>query len=148
MFYNWSWFMPDFITSGQGFLGLGPYFNILPIVTVALFLVTQKMAMPAPTNEQAAMQQKMMKYMTVFMGLLFYKVASGLCLYFIASSLWGIGERKMLPKTQTADTSASGGTSGPPGATGKGPSGGSKPGPNGSNGSPSEKKRRKVKRRK
>jgi YidC/Oxa1 family membrane protein insertase len=26
-------------------------------------------------------------------------VASGLCLYFIASSLWGIGERKLLPKT-------------------------------------------------
>jgi YidC/Oxa1 family membrane protein insertase len=148
MFYNWSWFMPDFITSGQGFLGLGPYLNVLPIVTVALFLVTQKMAMPAPTNEQAAMQQKMMKWMTIFMGLLFFKVASGLCLYFIASSLWGIGERKMLPKSQAADTSASGGTSGPPGATGKGPSGGSKPGPNGSNGSPADKKRRKVKRRK
>jgi YidC/Oxa1 family membrane protein insertase len=148
MFYNWSWFMPDFITSGQGFLGLGPYLNLLPIVTVALFLVTQKMAMPAPTNEQAAMQQKMMKWMTIFMGLLFFKVASGLCLYFIASSLWGIGERKMLPKSQAADTSASGGTSGPPGATGKGPSGGSKPGPNGSNGSPADKKRRKVKRRK
>ena len=30
--------------------------------------------------------------------MLFYKVASGLCLYFIASSLWGIGERKLLPK--------------------------------------------------
>ena len=44
------------------------------------------------------MQQKMMKYMTIFMGLLFYKVASGLCLYFIASSLWGIAERKLLPK--------------------------------------------------
>jgi YidC/Oxa1 family membrane protein insertase len=40
----------------------------------------------------------MMKYMTIFMGLLFYKVASGLCLYFIASSLWGIAERKLLPK--------------------------------------------------
>ena len=36
--------------------------------------------------------------MTIFMGLLFYKVASGLCLYFIASSLWGIAERKLLPK--------------------------------------------------
>ena len=71
-------------------------------MTVALFLVTQKMSMPRPTNEQAAMQQKMMKYMTVFMGLMFYKVASGLCLYFIASSLWGIGERKLLPKNADA----------------------------------------------
>ena len=58
--------------------------------------------MPEPTNEQAVMQQKMMKYMTVFMGLMFYKVASGLCLYFIASSLWGIAERKLLPKAQPA----------------------------------------------
>jgi YidC/Oxa1 family membrane protein insertase len=118
---------------------LGPYFNILPIITVCLFLVTQKMAMPAPTNEQAAMQQKMMKYMTLFMGLLFYKVASGLCLYFIASSLWGIAERKLLPKPQTA--AAAGGASGtPPPSERKRPSG--------PNGSPSGKRPRKVKRKK
>jgi YidC/Oxa1 family membrane protein insertase len=98
MFWDWSWIMPEFIDSGQGIFALGPYLNLLPIVTIALFLVTQKMAMPAPTNEQAMLQQKMMKYMTIFMGLLFYKVASGLCLYFIASSLWGIAERKLLPK--------------------------------------------------
>jgi YidC/Oxa1 family membrane protein insertase len=56
------------------------------------------MFMPPPTDEQTAMQQKIMTYMMVFMGVMFYKVASGLCLYFIASSLWGIGERKLLPK--------------------------------------------------
>jgi YidC/Oxa1 family membrane protein insertase len=106
MFWNWSWITPQFIDSGQGIFALGPYLNLLPIVTIALFLVTQKMAMPAPTNEQAVLQQKMMKYMTIFMGLLFYKVASGLCLYFIASSLWGIAERKLLPKAAPAvDTS-------------------------------------------
>jgi YidC/Oxa1 family membrane protein insertase len=32
------------------------------------------------------------------MGVLFFKVASGLCIYFIASSLWGMAERKLLPK--------------------------------------------------
>jgi YidC/Oxa1 family membrane protein insertase len=57
------------------------------------------MFMPPPTDEQAAMQQKMIKYMMVFMGFMFFKVASGLCIYFIASSLWGIAERKLLPKT-------------------------------------------------
>ena len=77
---------------------LGPYFNVLPIITIGLFLVQQKMFMPPATDEQSAMQQKIMTYMMIFMGLLFYKVASGLCLYFIASSLWGIGERKLLPK--------------------------------------------------
>ena len=49
------------------------------------------------------MQQKVMKYMMIFMGLMFYKVASGLCLYFIASSLWGLAERKFLPKTAAGD---------------------------------------------
>ena len=64
--------------------------------------------MPEPTNDQAAMQQKMMKYMTGFMGLLFYKVASGLCLYFIASSLWGLGERRLLKKAKQDDASGGG----------------------------------------
>lgn len=100
MFYDWSWFMPRFVNSGEGILSLGPYFNVLPLVTIGLFLVSMKMSMPEPTNEQGIMQQKMMKYMTVFMGLLFYKVASGLCIYFIASSLWGLGERRLLNKSK------------------------------------------------
>lgn len=135
MLLDWSSVMPDFINNGQGMFSLGPYLNILPLITVALFLVTQKLAMPPPTNEQAAMQQKMMKYMTIFMGLLFYKVASGLCLYFIASSLWGIAERKLLPKANPAGAAATGGTTGtgPAGPSGKRPhDGGTKPGPNGS----------------
>ena len=154
MFWDWSWFMPDIIQKG---LYLGPYLNILPLVTVALFLVTQKMAMPAPTNEQAALQQKMMKWMTIFMGYLFYKVASGLCLYFIASSLWGIAERKLLPRATAPDAAATGGAGGAAGgSSGTRPSGGGKEGPNGGsggkrppkNGSPSRRKRPKASRRK
>ena len=61
-----------------------------------------KMFMPPPADEQAALQQKMMNFMMIFMGLLFYKVASGLCIYFVASSLWGIAERKFLPKSKIA----------------------------------------------
>ncbi len=141
MLWNWSSFMPPFIESF-----LGPYLNILPLITVALFLVTQKMSMPAPTNEQAAMQQKMMKYMTIFIGFMFYKVASGLCLYFIASSLWGIAERKLLPKTQTADSTAGGAPGSAPGSGGKRPGdGGPRSGPNGK---PRSKKSRKVRPKK
>lgn len=103
MFLDWSWLMPEFINRGQGFFGLGPYLNVLPIITIGLFLWQQKKMMPPPGDEQAAMQQKIMTYMLIFMGLLFYKVASGLCLYFIASSLWGMGERKFLPKTLPSD---------------------------------------------
>jgi YidC/Oxa1 family membrane protein insertase len=40
--------------------------------------------------------------MMIFMGVMFFKVACGLCLYFIASSLWGITERKLLPKSTLA----------------------------------------------
>ena len=102
MLFDWSGFMPAWVNSGQGIFGLGPYFNLLPILTIVLFIAQQKMFMPPPTDEQSAMQQKVMKYMMIFMGLLFFKVASGLCIYFIASSLWGLGERQFLPKVAPA----------------------------------------------
>jgi YidC/Oxa1 family membrane protein insertase len=100
MLFDWSGFMPEFVTSGVGMFGLGPYFNLLPIVTIALFMWQQKMMMPPAMDEQQAMQQKMMKYMMLFFAILFFKVASGLCLYFIATSLWSVAERKLLPKSQ------------------------------------------------
>ncbi len=71
-------------------------FNLLPIIAVALMVVQQKMFMPPPTDEQQEMQQKMMSYMMVVMGAMFYKFPSGLCVYYISSSLWGFGERKLL----------------------------------------------------
>src|SRR5262249_26069765 len=40
----------------------------------------------------------MMNYMMIFMGAMFYKVPAGLCLYFIASSVWGMVERWLLNK--------------------------------------------------
>jgi YidC/Oxa1 family membrane protein insertase len=99
MLYNWSGWMPGFI---QGFLG--PFLNVLPLVTVGLFLWQQKLFMPPPTDEQSRLQQKMMQYMMIFMAFMFYHVAAGLCIYFIASSLWGIAERKLLPKTLPPST--------------------------------------------
>jgi len=65
---------------------------------VTLFLIQQKLFTPPATDEQSRFQQQMMTMMTVFMGVMFYKVPAGLCLYFITSSLWGICERKLLPK--------------------------------------------------
>ncbi len=100
----WSSYIP-FISepAWYGYLWyLGPYLNILPIVAVSLMLVQQKWTMPPPTDDQQAQQQKIMKYMMVFMGLMFYKVASGLCIYFIASSIWGFAERQFLPKKKPA----------------------------------------------
>lgn len=99
MLLNWEWLpLPQWFFNGEGIFALGPYLNILPLATVGLFLLQQKMFMPPPADEQQEMMQKVMKFMMLFMSFMFFKVASGLCLYFIASSLWGIAERKLLPK--------------------------------------------------
>lgn len=75
---------------------LGNSFNLLPLVTVALFVVQQKLFMPPPTDKDQELQHKIMNYMMIAMGFMFYRVPAGLCVYFIASSLWGICERKLL----------------------------------------------------
>ncbi|MFT5324023.1 MAG: YidC/Oxa1 family membrane protein insertase [Planctomycetaceae bacterium] len=75
---------------------LGSSFNLLPLITIVLFYAQQKMFMPPPTTDEMAMQQKMMNFMMIFMGFLFYRVPAGLCVYFIASSAWGMSERKLL----------------------------------------------------
>jgi YidC/Oxa1 family membrane protein insertase len=80
------------------FFYLGPYFNLLPILAVSLMVVQQWLMMPPAADEQQATQQKMMKYMMIFFALVFYKTASGLVLYFIITTLWGLTERKLLPK--------------------------------------------------
>lgn len=80
------------------FLYLGPFFNILPLAAVVLFYVQQKMVMPPPTDDIQAQQQAIMKYMLVFTALFFYKVAAGLCVYFIVGGIWALLERKLVPK--------------------------------------------------
>jgi YidC/Oxa1 family membrane protein insertase len=87
-------------------------FNLLPFVTIGLFLAQQKLFMPPAANEEQALQYKMMNFMTAFMGIMFYRVPAGLCIYFIASSLWGIAERKLLPKPKI-DPIPVGGSTGP-----------------------------------
>jgi YidC/Oxa1 family membrane protein insertase len=77
---------------------LGPYFNLLPILAVGLMLWQQNKMMPPPTDEQMAQQQQMMKIMLILMGIFFYKIAAGLVLYFIISTIWGMIERQFIPK--------------------------------------------------
>ncbi len=77
---------------------LGHWFNVLPIVVVGVMIFQTHLFSPPATTPEMEMQQKMMKYMMVFMAVMFYKVPSGLGLYFIVSSVWSIGERLLLPK--------------------------------------------------
>ena len=81
-----------------GLIYLGPYFNLLPLFAVAFMVVQQKLMTPPPTNKEQEMQQKMMRFMMIFFGLFFYKMAAGLCIYIITSTVWGFTERKLLPK--------------------------------------------------
>ncbi len=123
---------------------LGEWFNVLPFVVVGLMLVQTQLFSPPATTPEAEQQQKVMKFMMIFMGVMFYKVPSGLGLYFITSSLWAICERLLLPKVTQVRTAAAlghelGEDKGPAGGGGKGgqngpgPRGG-KPGPGGNGG--------------
>jgi YidC/Oxa1 family membrane protein insertase len=108
MLFYWSEQIPWLSRPADygSFLYLGPYFNLLPVVAVALMILQQHLTAPPAVDEQQAMQMKMMKYMMVIFGLMFYKVAAGLCVYFIASSLWGFAERRLLPKRKPAPGTA------------------------------------------
>lgn len=83
-----------------GFIYLGPFLNLLPLFAMSLMVVQQKLFMPPPTSDEMKQQQDMMMVMSVVMSVMFYRVPSGLCLYFIVSSLWGLAERQFLPKAQ------------------------------------------------
>lgn len=117
--------MPGFSALAQGlnlglfYLTLGDFFNLLPIVSVALMYFQQKMMMPPAMDEQQAMQMKMMNWMLLLMGYAFYWVASGLCMYFIVSSAWGMLERKLLPKKPAESSSPAVSKASPSGKTGK-----------------------------
>jgi YidC/Oxa1 family membrane protein insertase len=104
-----------------GSLYLGPFFNILPLLAVALIFVQQKLTMPPPTDEQQEMQQRMMKIMIVVMAVFFYKVPAGLCLYFICSTSWALAERKLIPKPKAVRDAAAAAAA-PGGAKPTGPS--------------------------
>ncbi|MCL2005947.1 MAG: YidC/Oxa1 family insertase periplasmic-domain containing protein [Planctomycetaceae bacterium] len=94
----WNWLGWTGFNTGQ--TGLGPYFNLLPLLTVILFLIQMMITMPPPTDDQSRLQRKVFQYMMIFMGLLFFKFPSGLCLYFIVSTTWGLAERRFIPKPQ------------------------------------------------
>lgn len=103
-------------------------FNLLPLLSTALMIVNQKLTMPPPVDEEQRIQQKTMTFTMGLMGAMFYRVPSGLCVYIITSSAWGMIERALLkkfsPATDTTkktpaddDTSGGGGTGGSSGST-------------------------------
>lgn len=69
------------------------WLNLLPILMLSSMMLQQKL-MPKPATPEAAQQQKMMALlMPVFIGFILYTVASGLNLYILTSTVFGITEQ-------------------------------------------------------
>ncbi len=95
---------------------IGPItaFNLLPIImTITMYAqqkFTQKLTTPAtpptpqkdkngnPIPDQMAQQQKIMSFMMIFFGFIFYNFPSGLNLYILSSNLLGMLEQHRIRK--------------------------------------------------
>ncbi len=73
--------------------------HILPIAMIASQFVMQKMT-PATGGDPA--QQKMMLFMPLVFGFMFYNMSSGLVLYWLTGNLVGIAQQLFFNKTATA----------------------------------------------
>ncbi len=74
-----------------------PYFNLLPLIMVGLWLYLQTRT-PLPSDPQQRQVQKIMRFMPIMMGIMLYGYASGLMVYMVTSSLWAIVEMRITKK--------------------------------------------------
>jgi YidC/Oxa1 family membrane protein insertase len=73
--------------------------RILPVVLVVSQFIQQKMTPPSPGADPA--QQKMMMFMPLIMGYMFYFASSGLVLYWLTGNIVGVAQQWVLNrKTQ------------------------------------------------
>jgi YidC/Oxa1 family membrane protein insertase len=72
-------------------------FSVLPMIMIFTYWLQQKLQ-PIATDPKAAEQQRMMKWIIPFFGLMLYTAPSGLMLYFITSSTWSMIEQKWVKK--------------------------------------------------
>jgi YidC/Oxa1 family membrane protein insertase len=78
--------------------------HILPVVMVASQFLMQKMTPQAPAQDPS--QQKMMMFMPLIFGFMFYHFASGLVLYYLTSNLVSMGQQWFFNQTAVADEAA------------------------------------------
>ena len=74
--------------------------RILPIVLVITQFLSQKMTPPSPGMDPT--QQKMMMFMPLMFGYIFYFLAAGLVLYYLTSNLVGIAQQWTLNRLTPA----------------------------------------------
>lgn len=73
--------------------------KILPILLIATQFLMQKMT---PSTTADPNQQRMMMIMPLFMGIFFYKLPSGLVLYYLTGNLIGIAQQWFFNRTPLA----------------------------------------------
>lgn len=81
---------------------IGPMINLtrihlLPVVMIATWCIQQALTPKSPDPAQAQ-QQKMMMFMPILFGLMMYWTPSGLILYWMTSTIMGIGEQQLIKK--------------------------------------------------
>jgi YidC/Oxa1 family membrane protein insertase len=74
--------------------------HVLPVIMIVSQFVQQKMTPTSATVDPA--QQKMMLFMPLVFGFMFYNLPSGVVLYYLTSNLVGIAQQWFFNKTVTA----------------------------------------------
>lgn len=80
---------------------IGNELNLLPVIFVILMMIQQKVStrnVKGADPAQEATQKMMMKILPVFIFMVFYKIASGIALYFSCVSIFSIISQSMLAK--------------------------------------------------
>jgi YidC/Oxa1 family membrane protein insertase len=71
--------------------------NLLPLLVIGAMVIQQKMT-PMAAGGQSEAQQKMMQYMPIIFGFLFYSMPSGLTVYFLVSTVLGLVQQYFVQK--------------------------------------------------
>jgi YidC/Oxa1 family membrane protein insertase len=77
--------------------------KILPLAMIASQFIMQKMTPQAAGDPN---QQKMMQFMPLLFGFMFYQFASGLVLYYLTSNLVSMGQQYFFNHTEAANAAA------------------------------------------
>ena len=85
----WIWWIHDLSAKD-------PYY-ILPIAMTITMYLTTKMTPQTPADPS---QQKMMQFMPLFMGVIFFRLSSGLNLYMFTSNLVGMAQQWYLNRSE------------------------------------------------
>lgn len=77
--------------------------HLLPIILVVTQFLTQRMTPAAGVDPN---QQKMMTFMPLFFGFIFYNLSAGLVLYYLTSNLVGIAQQLIINRVMPSPSSA------------------------------------------